>query len=267
MTADSNAGANADPPVVLKLGGETLAAQHATLAALPGIVAKCRLVLVHGGGNRLTEWLARLGLESRFVDGRRVTDDAALDVAVAVLGGLVNRKLVAALEALGVRAAGIAGFDGGLLRANRVVALGRVGRVTSTSPAVLHALLDAGIVPVVAPLAVDEAGAICNVNADEVAAAIAGAMHGRLLLLSDTDGVRGDDGRRLETLDAASADDLIGRGVISGGMVPKVRGALDVLRAGGREVIIADGRGADAIRRAIEDRDAGTRVVRAGDRA
>jgi acetylglutamate kinase len=244
-----------EPSVVLKLGGETLAAQHATLAALPGIVAEHRLVLVHGGGKRLTEWLARLGIESRFVDGRRVTDDAALEVAVAVLGGLVNRELVAALAELGVRAAGIAGFDGGLLRAGGIPALGRVGRITATNPAVLHALLDAGILPVVAPLAIDETGAICNVNADEVAAAIAGAMRGRLLLLSDTDGVRGADGRRIEG------------GVISGGMVPKVLGALDVLRAGGCEVVIADGRGIGAIRRAIEDPDAGTRVVRTEDRA
>lgn len=251
----------ADLPIVLKLGGETLAVQHATLAALPGIVAEHRLVLVHGGGKRLTEWLELLGIESRFVDGRRVTDDAALEVAVAVLGGLVNRELVAALAALGVRAAGIAGFDGGLLRAARVPALGRVGRITTTNPAILDALLDAAILPVVAPLAIDEAGAICNVNADEVAAAIAGAMRGRLLLLSDTDGVRGADGERVETLDERSAEDLIVRGVIAGGMVPKVRGALDVLRAGGREVVIADGRGAEAIRRAIENRHAGTRVV------
>lgn len=267
MSAGANADVTAGPPVILKLGGETLAAQHATLAALPGIVVEHRLVLVHGGGKRLTEWLARLGIESRFVDGRRVTDDAALAVALAVLGGLVNRELVAALEALGVRAAGIAGFDGGLLRAERVVALGRVGRITATSPVILDALLDAGVLPVVAPLAIDSAGAICNVNADEVAAAIAGAMHGRLLLLSDTNGVRGADGRRVETLDEAGADDLIARGVISGGMIPKVRGALDVLRAGGREVVIADGRGADAIRRAIVDRGAGTRIVRSRDRA
>lgn len=253
-------------PVILKLGGATLAAQHATLAALPGIVADHRLVLVHGGGARLTEWLVRLGIESRFVAGRRVTDDAALDVAVAVLGGLVSRELVADLAALGVRAAGIAGFDGGLLRAERIGVLGRVGRIVSTDPAILEALLDAGILPVIAPLALDEDGAICNVNADEVAAAVAGSLRGRLLLLSDTDGVRGADGRRLETLDESSAEDLIARGVISGGMVPKVRGALDVLHAGGREVVIADGRGADAIRRAVAGPGVGTRIVPIGDR-
>ena len=254
-------------PVVVKLGGETLAAQHATLAAIPDIVARQHLVLVHGGGKRLTEWLDRLGIQSRFEGGRRVTDDAALEVAVAVLGGVVNRELVAALATLGVRAAGISGIDGGLLIAERVPELGRVGRIVGADPGIVAALLEAGIVPVVAPLALDRDGEICNVNADEVAAGLAAALRGRLLLLSDTDGVRGADGRRIDALDEAAAEALIASGVISGGMIPKVRGALEVLRAGGREVMIADGRGADALRRALGGSGAGTRVVRRVDPA
>jgi acetylglutamate kinase len=261
-TASASGGTSvATTVVVVKLGGETLAAQHATLEGVAGAAAAHRLVLVHGGGKRLTEWLDRLGIESRFEGGRRVTDDAALDVAVAVLGGLVNRELVAALGRLGVRAAGLTGIDGGLLVARRVPELGRVGRVTGVDPRALEVLLDAGLLPVVAPLALDEAGEICNVNADEVAAGLAGALRGRLLLLSDTDGVRGADGQRIPSLDARAADALIAGGVISGGMIPKVRSALEVLRAGGREVVIGDGRRADSLRRALEDPGFGTRVV------
>lgn len=246
---------------VVKLGGETLAGPE-TLDSVADAATERSLVLVHGGGKRLTEWLARLGLESRFEDGRRVTDDAALEVAVAVLGGLVNADLVAGLNGRGVPAVGLTGIDAGLLVAERVPGLGRVARVVAARPAVLEALVARGLLPVVAPLAVDADGTICNVNADEVAAGLAAALGARLLLLSDTDGVKDADGRTIPTLDARRGDDLIEHGVISGGMVPKVRGALAVVAAGAEEVVIADGRASDAIRRAIDDPTFGTRVVR-----
>jgi acetylglutamate kinase len=246
---------------VVKLGGETLGERHDTAASVAAVAAERRLVVVHGGGKRLTGWLSRLGIESRFQDGRRVTDDASLEVAVAVLGGLVNGELVAALRSRGSPAVGLTGIDAGLLVAERVRELGRVARVSGARPAVLEAVLAAGFLPVVAPLATDEDGTICNVNADEVASGLAAALHARLLLLSDTDGVRDADGVTISQLDEPRAEDLIARGVIAGGMVPKVRGAISVVRAGASEVVIADGRRPDALRRALNDRSAGTRIV------
>ena len=246
--------------IVLKLGGETLADQHATLQGVAARAGRQPMVIVHGGGKRLSGWLERLGVESRFEDGRRVTDDEALSVAVAVLRGLVNAELVASLRRLGAPAVGLSGVDGGLITAERVPALGRVGRVTGADPRLIENLLREGHLPVVAPIAVDEHGELCNVNADEVAAGLAAALGGRLLLLSDTDGVKDALGRTIPRLDAATIESLIADGTISGGMIPKVRGALAVLDAGGREVVIADGRGPDALARALDDPSSGTRL-------
>jgi len=249
--------------IVVKLGGETLAEQHETLRGVAELAPNYPLVVAHGGGKRLTFWLERLGIESRWDAGRRITDDAALEVAVAVLGGLVNRELVAALQRLGASAVGLSGIDGGLLEATRIPKLGRVARITGARPALLQTLLAARHIAVVAPLALDETGELCNVNADEVAAGLARALRAQLVLLSDTDGVRDGNGRRIDRLDAPAAEALIADGSISGGMIPKVRGGLAVLEAGGSEVVIADGRSPDALRRAIDDPAFGTRLVRA----
>jgi len=248
-------------PVIVKLGGETLADQHDTLLGVAALAGDYRLVIVHGGGKRLSGWLDRLGIESRWDAGRRVTGDEALEVAVAVLGGIVNAELVGSLVGLGVQAVGQSGIDAGLLIAERIPELGRVARVTGARPELLEALLADGRVPVIAPLALDESGAICNVNADEVAAGLARAMRATLVMLSDTDGVRDGDGRRIERLNVAGAEARIADGSISGGMIPKVRGGLSVLDAGGREVVIADGRSPDALRRALTDPGFGTRLV------
>lgn len=248
--------------VVVKLGGETLADQFDTVRGVPTILRRYRLVVVHGGGKRLSAWLARLGIESRWEAGRRITDDAALEVAVAVLGGLVNAELVAALVRLGVPAVGLSGVDAGVLVTARTPQLGRVASVTGARPEVLQPLLAAGLVPVVAPLALDEAGAICNVNADEVAAGLAAAMRARLVLLSDTDGVLDAAGQTIGRLDPSRAEAMIADGTISGGMIPKVRGALATLESGDLEVVIADGRSPDALSRALGDEEFGTRLVK-----
>ncbi len=253
-----------EAPTVLKLGGETLADQQATLEGVAAASRRRPLVIVHGGGKRLTGWLDRLGVASRFEDGLRVTDDETLSVVIAVLRGLVNAELVAALQRLGAPAIGLSGVDGGLISAERVAALGRVGRLVGAHPRIVEDVLRGGFVPVVAPVALDERGEICNVNADEVAAGLAAFLGGRLLLLSDTDGVRGADGHRIARLEAPEVEALIASGVISGGMIPKVRGALAVLSAGGRDVVIADGRGPGAIERALDDPGYGTHLVRRG---
>ena len=253
-----------EPPTVVKLGGDTLAEQHATLKGVADAARHRPLVVVHGGGKRLSGWLARLGVVSRFDAGRRVTDDESLPVAVAVLRGLVNAEVVAALQGLGSPAVGISGVDGGLIRAARVEALGRVGRVVGTRPDLIGDLLRAGFVPVVAPIALDEQGELCNVNADEVAGGLAAALGGRLLLLTDTDGVRDRHGARIANMAAADVEGLIADGTISGGMIPKVRAAAAVIAAGGLEVVIADGRGPDALRQALADASFGTRVADRG---
>ena len=250
--------------VVVKLGGTTLDAGAALLADIARAAERRSLVLVHGGGKRLTEWLERLGIESRFEDGRRVTDDDALDAALAILGGLVNGELVATLNRAGLRAVGLTGIDGGLLAAMRVERLGRVARVSGANPSVLYALIAGGLLPVVAPLALDEDGVICNVNADEAAAGLAGALGVRLVLLTDTHGVLDGRGGTLPELDELSAEQLITEGVISGGMVPKVEGALAALRSGAPEVVIADGRQRGALGRALDDPAFGTRLRGAG---
>ena len=213
-------------PVVVKLGGTTIAEQRDLLGEIAQEQRRSRIVVVHGGGKRLTLWLDRLGVESRFEAGLRVTDDAALEVALAVLGGLVNGELVAALRGLGVDAVGVRGIDGGMLRGPRFEPLGRVIAEPLTDASLLEDLLAARRLPVVAPLGLDADGLICNVNADDAAASISAALGGELLLLTDTDGVRGADGARIDELTTAEAEQLIGDGVIAGGMVPKVRCAL-----------------------------------------
>jgi acetylglutamate kinase len=247
--------------VVVKLGGTTLAEQRQVLVEVAAIARRRPVVLVHGGGKRMTQWLERLGVETRFEGGLRVTDPASLEVAAAVLRGVVNSELVATLRDLGVDAVGLSGVDGGLLIAERVEGMGLVAHVVGLHRDLLDGLLVAGQVPVVAPLARDEAGIVCNVNADDAAAGIAAGLGARqLVLLTDVDGVRDAEGRRLATLTGEEAEALIGAGVIGGGMVPKVRAALSALGWADSEVVIADSAAPDALTRALDDPAFGTRI-------
>ncbi len=247
--------------LVVKLGGTTLAEQQQVLAEVAGVARRRPVVLVHGGGKRMTEWLARLGVETRFEGGLRVTDTAAIEVAAAVLRGVVNSELVAALRDLRVDAVGLSGVDGGLLIAERVPDMGLVAHVVGLRRDLLDGLLVAGQVPVVAPLARDESGVVCNVNADDAAAGIAAGLGARqLVLMTDVDGVRDAHDHRLSTLSAEDAETLIDAGVIAGGMVPKVRAALAALAWEGAEAVIADAAAPDALARALDDPTFGTRI-------
>jgi acetylglutamate kinase len=249
--------------VVVKLGGTTIAEQEHVLEELVEVAVERDIVVVHGGGKRLTDWLIRLGVESRFEQGLRVTDDAAIEVAVAVLRGVVNSDLVAALRRYGGDAVGLSGVDGGLLAGARVEGLGRVATVAGVRPSVIYALLAAGMLPVVASLALDRQGIICNVNADDAAAGLAAGLHATLVLLTDTDGVRRADGSRIAELTTGEAERLIDEGVITGGMVPKVRSAARGLAGTGTVAVIADGRMPGALARALSsDPQSGTRVHR-----
>lgn len=252
--------------VVIKLGGTTIAEQAQVLDEVAAIARRRPVILVHGGGKRLTEWLDRMGVVSQWRGGLRVTDAASLEVAAAVLRGVINSELVSGLRALGVDAVGLSGVDGGLLIAERIEELGFVARVVGLRRDLLDALMVAGQVPVVAPLARDEDGIVCNVNADDVAAGLAAGIGARqLVLLTDVDGVRDEAGRKLDTLTAAEAQSLIAAGVIAGGMVPKVRAALGALAWEGTEAIIADGSAPNALARALDDPTFGTRLTASRD--
>jgi len=248
--------------LVVKLGGTTIAEQSQVLDEVAAVARQRPVVLVHGGGRRITEWLERLGVPSRFEGGLRVTDPAALEVAAAVLRGVVNSELVSGLRTLGVDAVGLSGVDGGLLIAERIPELGLVARVVGLRRDLLDAILVGGQVPVVAPLARDEDGIVCNVNADDAAAGIAAGLGARqLVLMTDVDGVRDAEGRRLDTLTIGEAEALIESGVIKGGMVPKIRAALAAVTWEGSEAIIADSGADNALERALDDPTFGTRIT------
>ena len=247
--------------LVAKIGGSTLGAHDTTLEDIVALQRRgVRPVVVHGGGPLINEWLKAHGVPTRFERGLRVTDARTLDVVVAVLAGLVNKRLVAALTAGGGRAVGLSGVDGGLFKA-RVLdgKLGYVGEVTEVDARLLLDLMEDGLVPVVAPIAVEWRGEaptkqLLNINADTAAGAVAVALAARwLVFLTDVPGIRGEDGETVTALSSARAGALTEAGVIEGGMIPKVEACLQAAAAGCRSVI-ADGRKTGALLEVIEDR-------------
>jgi acetylglutamate kinase len=252
---------------VVKIGGSTLGANDTSLEDLAALWREGeRLVVVHGGGAVLNEWLRIHGVESRFVRGLRVTDRAAIDVAVAVFAGVVNTDLVARLNSLGARALGLTGVDGAFIRAERCdPELGYVGRVRDIDRAQVDALLDAGFLPVIASLAVEVEGEVLlaqplNVNADTVAGDVAAALEAkRLVFLTDVRGVLDGQGELIPRLSRAGALELIESGVAQGGMIPKLEAALVAVSAGARALIV-DGREPHALREALSGAVRGTEV-------
>jgi len=244
-------------PLTIKIGG--IAGVHAASLALLAERAEPGWVIVHGGGNEVGDWSRRLGLEPATVDGLRVTDVATLEVATAVLRGLINARLVATFVAAGVSAMGLAGADGDLLRAERFdPRLGEVGRIGLVNGALLQALADAGHVPIVAPIARGSGSELLNVNADDVAGAIAAERGGRLLLLTDVSGVE-RDGELQPFLDAAGAEAMLADGTAHGGMLPKLRAAVAAARAG-CVVTITNGTDPAAVAAALDGTTTGTTV-------
>ena len=230
------------PSVVIKIGGSTLGADDTSLADVVALSQEPRrMVVVHGGGPEITSWMNKLGLRAEFVRGLRVTDGPGLDVASAVLGGLINKRLVAGLLAEGGRAVGLSGADGAMLRGGVTdPGLGLVAGSVEVDVGPLEALMGAGYIPVVAPLAVDESEGhrLLNVNADTVAGALAAALGAtHLVFLTDVDGVL-DDGRLLGHLPVARAQALISSGIVKGGMIPKVQACIDARTAGVQPHII-----------------------------
>lgn len=252
---------------VVKIGGSTLGANDTSLEDLAALWREGeRLVVVHGGGAILSEWLRVHGVESRFVRGLRVTDRAAIDVAVAVFAGVVNTELVARLDSLGARALGLSGVDGAIIRAERFdPELGYVGRVRAVDRAQIETLLDAGYLPVIASLAVEVQGEQLlaqplNVNADTVAGDVAAALEAeRLVFLTDVPGVLDARGEVVRRLSRGTALELIESGVAQGGMIPKLEAALVAAAAGARAFVV-DGREPHALREALFGSVRGTEI-------
>jgi acetylglutamate kinase len=257
-------GANApSDPVVVKIGGRALEGAEGAAelaAALQALAAPA--VLVHGGGAEVSDWSRRLGLAPRFIAGRRVTDAATLEVAVAVLAGLANKRLVAALRAAGIDAVGLAALDGGVLDAVRHpdATLGAVGTIGRVHSALLEMLLAHGRVPVLASIGHAD-GELLNVNADDLAAAVARALPARaLLLLSDVPGVL-LDGMLVNELTADAALAALAGEQVQGGMRPKLEAARAALAAGVRRVHVASWHGPSTLRALLAGEPLGTALV------
>lgn len=220
-------------------------------------------VIVHGGGPQIGQVLAKMGIESRFHEGIRITDEETMDVVEMVLVGKVNKEIVAMINRQGGKAVGLSGKDGGLIMAEKVPAeevspaeqsrpelidLGRVGRVHEVNPGVLETLDTKNFIPVIAPVGVSEDGETLNINADTVAGAIAGALRAeKLILVTDVDGVQDADGEKISVLDRNKLESMLKENIIRGGMRPKVKAALAALDSGCHTAHIIDGRVQHAI--------------------
>ena len=265
--------------IVIKYGGSAMVdedlkrgfARDVVLMKLVGM----NPVVVHGGGPQIASLLERIGKKSEFVDGLRVTDRETIDVVEMVLGGLVNKSIVALINAQGGRAVGLSGKDGGMIQARKlllrqgqsddeggVIDIGQVGEIEQINPAVVDTLDQANFIPVIAPIGAGTDGTAYNINADTVAGSLAVTLKAeKLILLTNTPGVLNSDDQLLELLSETEAQDLIEQGVISGGMLPKVQCALEAVAGGVRTATISDGRVPHAtLLETVTDRGVGTQI-------
>jgi acetylglutamate kinase len=232
---------------VIKIGGNELNVDgflDELAGQVAGVAADEPVLIVHGGGQEIAALQTRLGIEPVKVDGLRVTDAASLNVAEMVLSGRANKQIVRALLAAGLDAIGLSGVDGRLLaarqKAHPTADLGLVGEVTAVRAHLLQRLLQVGLIPVISPISLGNDGQTYNVNADEAATAIAAALEAEALdFVSNVPGVL-DNGELVPHLSSDEAEALIANGVIAGGMIPKVRAALDALARGVPQVRIVD---------------------------
>jgi acetylglutamate kinase len=242
--------------VVIKFGGNAMVDEDLKSSFAQDIVLLKQVgvnpVIVHGGGPQIGKLLEQIGKKSRFIEGMRVTDNETMDVVEMVLGGQVNKQIVALINRHGGRAVGLTGKDGGLISARKMKLsgnasddndLGQVGEVEAIDPAVVKMLDDDDFIPVIAPIGVGRDGSSYNINADLVAGELAKVLGAeKLLLLTNTPGVLDPEGKLLTGLSAAETETLIADGIIHGGMLPKVRCALDAVKAGVSTSQIIDGR-------------------------
>ena len=259
-------------PVVVKIGGSTLGSNDTTLEDLVALQHDgVKLVVVHGGGKVISDWMQRQGSMPRFVRGLRVTDAQGLDVVTAVLTGLVNKQLVAALLNRGGKTLGLSGVDGGLLEAEVVEPeLGYVGEVTRVNPDPVVQAVEQGYIPLIAPVGIHVAneteysGHLLNINADTVAGELALTLGAdRLIFLTDVEGVMDGSGRVIHSLNVQTSTSLLASGVVKGGMIPKLKACV---RAMERVPVtdILDGRKPSALLDCVGGANTGTRITGGG---
>ena len=250
-----------DKTILIKFGGHAMGkadyvnAFASDIALLDQVGA--RPVVVHGGGPQIGEMLTKLKIESNFIDGLRVTDEATISIVEMVLAGGINKALVAAIASAGGRAVGVSGKDGGLITARKLMAvakssdsaiqkavdLGFVGEPANIDVTVLDALMMHNLIPVVAPIGSGEDGKTYNINADTAAGAISAALNAkRMLMLTDVTGVQDKDGNLIPSLTISQAEALILDGTVSGGMIPKVETCIEAVQGGAEGAVIMDGR-------------------------
>lgn len=238
--------------VVIKFGGNAMGSDEEMASFARDIVLMRQVgvkpVVVHGGGPMINAMLDKLQIKSQFVNGKRVTDEATVEVVEMVLSGRVNKRIVQAINAEGGKAVGLSGKDAGLVTCDQTNPdLGFVGTPAEVDVSVLHDLAHAEAIPVIAPLGAGRNGETFNINGDTMAGAIAAALKAdRLLLLTDVEGVKGADGEVLTELTPAQIRDMTASGVIAGGMIPKTETALAAIDGGVRAVVILDGRAPNA---------------------
>ncbi|PNU19000.1 acetylglutamate kinase [Geothermobacter hydrogeniphilus] len=247
--------------IVIKYGGNAMVEERLKESFARDIILMRYIglnpVVVHGGGPQIGQVLEAMGIETRFVQGMRVTDAATMGVVEMVLGGKVNKEIVANLNRHGGRAVGLTGKDGGLITARKlemkqlnpdtltpeIIDIGMVGEVEQINPEVIEALEQSNFIPVIAPVGIGADGRSYNINADLVAGRIAGALRAeKLILLTDVEGVRGKDGKLISTIDHRRVSELIADGTLTGGMIPKANCCVEAVRAGVGKTHIIDGR-------------------------
>ena len=259
-----------NPPIVVKIGGSTLGNNDTSLTDLAALQQQGRdVVVVHGGGPVITQWMQRQGIAPRFVNGLRVTDSDSLDIVVAVLTGLVNKELVGIMHGLGANVLGLSGIDAGILRARIANPdLGYVGEITQVNAAPINAVLAGGYMPMLAPLAMqeqdgsDHAGGPLNINGDTVAGELAHALGAdHLIFLTDVPGVMDGNGRVMARLDRRRSNLLLNSDIVRGGMIPKLEACVRALDSAPVADIV-DGREPGVLLKCLEGAGGGTRIVR-----
>lgn len=267
--------------IVIKYGGHAMVdeqlkedfARDITLMKFTGL----NPVVVHGGGPQINKVLERMGIHSKFVKGMRLTDQPTMDVVEMVLGGKVNKEIVAQINRQGVKAVGLSGKDGGLIRAEKlhivhqedddrppeIIDPGLVGQVTHVNPGIIDTLIRQDFIPIIAPVGSGDSGETYNINADLVASRIAIALSaGRLIFLTDVDGVLDASGSLISSIGAEKIDRMVKEDTISGGMIPKIDCALEALKNGIEKVHIINGRKRHALLLELfTDKGIGTEVT------
>ena len=271
-----------DKTIVFKYGGNAMVEEHLKESFAQDIILLKYIglnpVVVHGGGPQIGQVMEKMGLESRFVQGMRVTDSETMNVVEMVLGGRVNKEIVGNINRLGGKAVGLSGKDGGLITARKlemkavnpdtltpeIIDIGMVGEVEMVNPAIIGSLKENNFIPVIAPIGVGENGETYNINADLVAGRIAGALQAeKLILMTDIEGVKDKDGNLISTIDINQVPELIENETITGGMIPKINCCLDAIAEGVQKTHIIDGRMEHAcLLEIFTDKGIGTAVAR-----